>query len=313
MIEGSLSVVIPAFNAAATIGRAIESVVSGWPSQRPGLEIVVVDDGSADPDALLAATEHEPRIRLVHHGVNRGMCAARNTGIGESRGAVVTILDADDNLVDGWTVAFDALLSEWPEDCSVAFAACVTPTGEPTVAAPLHRGPMSFEDFVAERFAGEYLPLFRGSYVRERRYVDLGTRKSCGLLSYLRFLEDGPIWVSPLVLRVYDHGQQGSVTSGWARPERAAESVKCLEAVLQEYGPRYAAVDRRRLGGLWSRLAVYRRLAGVPGAWTAWAHGARSATPIEILGAFVMMVLGPGASRRLVRWGKRFRMVKRFG
>ncbi len=84
------SVVIPVYNKADTLPRAIDSVLT----QRAGeVEIVVVDDGSTDPiDAVLA---RYPGLTVVRQA-NGGVSAARNAGIRESTGEYLCFLDADD-------------------------------------------------------------------------------------------------------------------------------------------------------------------------------------------------------------------------
>jgi len=86
-----VSVVIPAYNAARFIRRAVDSALDQtWQSR----EIVVVNDGSTDDtDRVLA--EYGDSIRVIHKP-NGGLSSARNRGIRESRGDYVAFLDADD-------------------------------------------------------------------------------------------------------------------------------------------------------------------------------------------------------------------------
>lgn len=87
-----VSVVIPAYNAGLWIGEAIESVLN---QSFHRLELIVVDDGSNDDTLSIAKSFTDPRIRFLHQE-NRGLSAARNAGIRESRGEYVAFLDADD-------------------------------------------------------------------------------------------------------------------------------------------------------------------------------------------------------------------------
>ena len=89
-----VSVVIPAFDAEATIGAAISSAL--WQTYRD-LEVVVVDDGSRDATASIAEAFPEP-VRVVRQE-NAGVAAARNRGIAESRGELIAFCDADDVLL----------------------------------------------------------------------------------------------------------------------------------------------------------------------------------------------------------------------
>ena len=84
------SVVIPAFNSAATLVRAIESVrAQTWPAH----EILVVDDGSTDATAEVAAGCDG--VRLIRQK-NSGVSVARNAGAAAATGDWLAFLDADD-------------------------------------------------------------------------------------------------------------------------------------------------------------------------------------------------------------------------
>lgn len=88
------SVIIPAYNAEAFVGEAIESVlrqsVSDW-------ELIVVDDGSTDATAGVVDGFTDPRIHLIRQE-NAGVSVARNRGIAVAHGAYLAFLDADDRL-----------------------------------------------------------------------------------------------------------------------------------------------------------------------------------------------------------------------
>lgn len=95
-VNPSITVVIPAYNAAGTLARALESVLTQTCQAH---EIVVVDDGSADATAEVVAA-HASRstgtpIRYVRQA-NAGPSAARNRGVDEAGGDWIAFLDADD-------------------------------------------------------------------------------------------------------------------------------------------------------------------------------------------------------------------------
>ncbi len=90
----SVSVVIPCFNAAATLGATIASAMAQGGC---GSEIVVVDDGSTDASPAIARG-FGPNVRLFT-GPNRGVSAARNRAIAETAGEWLVFLDADDLLL----------------------------------------------------------------------------------------------------------------------------------------------------------------------------------------------------------------------
>lgn len=95
-MKPSLSLVIPAYNAAAYLDRCMDSIVA----QHAGnFEVVLVDDGSTDATGLLcdAWAARDGRIRVLHTE-NHGLSAARNIGFRETTGEYVLFVDADDEL-----------------------------------------------------------------------------------------------------------------------------------------------------------------------------------------------------------------------
>lgn len=87
----SVSVVMAAYNAEATIERALESVLN---QTLPPDEIIVVDDGSTDRTAE-KIRKYEPKVRYLFE-INAGPSEARNVGIRTARGEWIAFLDADD-------------------------------------------------------------------------------------------------------------------------------------------------------------------------------------------------------------------------
>lgn len=89
----SVSVVIPAYNAAEFLGRAIRSALDQ--TAKP-LEILVVDDCSTDDTVSVVRKMGSPIVRVISSPSNRGPGAARNLGIDEAQGDWIALLDADD-------------------------------------------------------------------------------------------------------------------------------------------------------------------------------------------------------------------------
>jgi len=88
-----VSVVIPTYNRAAQVVRAVSSVLEQTEEAR---EVLVVDDGSTD-GTVQALEGFQGRIRLLRHRRNRGVSAARNTGIRAGMAPLVAFLDSDDH------------------------------------------------------------------------------------------------------------------------------------------------------------------------------------------------------------------------
>jgi dolichyl-phosphate beta-glucosyltransferase len=90
-----LSVVIPAFNEAARLGPTLGEVTSYLEHRGLPFEVLVVDDGSTDGTAEVAASFADRRVRLVRLPANRGKGAALREGVHASRGRRVLLTDAD--------------------------------------------------------------------------------------------------------------------------------------------------------------------------------------------------------------------------
>lgn len=89
----TISVVIPAYNAAATIQEAIASARAQ--SLRP-IEIIVIDDASTDETLSRVAEVAGPDLIVIRNAQNAGGAVSRNRGIECARGDVIAFLDADD-------------------------------------------------------------------------------------------------------------------------------------------------------------------------------------------------------------------------
>jgi glycosyltransferase involved in cell wall biosynthesis len=91
----AVTVVMPAYNAAAVIADAIRSALC---QTLPHLEVIVVDDASADGtyDVACDIAAEDKRVRVLRQDQNRGPAACRNTAIAAATGSWIALLDADD-------------------------------------------------------------------------------------------------------------------------------------------------------------------------------------------------------------------------
>ena len=87
-----VSVVIPAYKAAHTIGRVLVSILD---QTYTNFEVLVIDDGSPDDMKAAVGSYDDERIRLIQKS-NGGVASARNLGIDEANGELIAFLDADD-------------------------------------------------------------------------------------------------------------------------------------------------------------------------------------------------------------------------
>ena len=90
------SIIIPTYNRAAFISKAIESVLS---QSYANWELIVIDDASTDNTFELLAHYTDPRIRVVKNEVNKERSVSRNIGIALAKGEYICFLDSDDYLL----------------------------------------------------------------------------------------------------------------------------------------------------------------------------------------------------------------------
>ena len=107
------SVVIPLYNKAPYVAKAIESVLA---QTFADYELVIVDDGSNDSSADIAIQAIEGRVNCkVLQQENAGVSVARNNGVAASNGDYLCFLDADDWWESAFLEEMDKLIGEFPD------------------------------------------------------------------------------------------------------------------------------------------------------------------------------------------------------
>tara|TARA_B100000424_G_C22944956_1_gene502886 strand:- start:2812 stop:4086 length:1275 start_codon:yes stop_codon:yes gene_type:complete len=115
-----LTVIMPAFNASDTISTALTSLIQ---QRGVNLEVIVIDDASTDNTGPIVEqfSRSDSRIRLLRQSYNLGAYAARNLGLREARGDLITVHDSDDwSHPDKLVCQVDALQEhpEWQACCT---------------------------------------------------------------------------------------------------------------------------------------------------------------------------------------------------
>lgn len=88
-----VSIVIPAYNEEAAIGRDLDTILQAMEASAYEYEVLVVDDGSTDRTAEIV--REREGVRLIQHPRNKGTGAARKTGVLEAKGDLVVMTDGD--------------------------------------------------------------------------------------------------------------------------------------------------------------------------------------------------------------------------
>lgn len=89
----TVSVILPTYNRAQSLGRAISSVLN---QTYHDFELIIVDDGSNDNTSEVVLSINDPRIIYIKHLSNQGAGKARNSGIKASHGMLIAFQDSDD-------------------------------------------------------------------------------------------------------------------------------------------------------------------------------------------------------------------------
>jgi glycosyltransferase involved in cell wall biosynthesis len=95
-VKMKVSIIIPLYNYAQYVGHCIDSCMRQ--DFKEDYEIIVVDDGSTDQSVLRVKEFMHEKVKLIQHKRNKGYSAAKNTGIIDSRGTYIVLIDADDML-----------------------------------------------------------------------------------------------------------------------------------------------------------------------------------------------------------------------
>jgi GT2 family glycosyltransferase len=124
-----VSVIVPLFNKAAFVRRALESIAR---QTYTDFELIVVDDGSSDDGPAIVESFPDSRLRLLRQA-NAGPGAARNAGVAVARGELIAFLDADDEWLPAYLARSVALLDAHPQAVAVTSAFMRTPPNISTV------------------------------------------------------------------------------------------------------------------------------------------------------------------------------------
>ena len=187
-----ISVVIPAYNYASTLSRAVRSVL---PELTERHELIVIDDGSTDhtPEVLGQLHQEFPGAFRSLRKANGGSASARNRGIEEGRGSYLVFLDADDAMAPGALRALEAHIQQNPQTRMVIGGSCsVWPDGRQREQLP-----SALPDSPRARLRGYLLDktigIANGASAMHRELF------SCGLYpEHFRNAEDIPVFSQAL-------------------------------------------------------------------------------------------------------------------
>lgn len=279
----AVSVVIPAWNAAWCVSRAIDSVLA---QGLRDVELIVVDDGSSDGTPQVLA-RYGNAIRVLRQP-NRGLAAARNAGIRAARAPLVAFLDADDWWLPGKLQQQVALMRAQPAlgFCSTA-ARVEDPAGR---LLNLWSAPRWSGSFLVHLFGETAAVAGSGSAVLARRAL---LEEVGGFDETLRSLEDTDLWMRLAARAAYaclDEPLVGILK----RPDSMSRNLETMRtATLRVLRKNRRLLPRELHGRYWRRC-----MAAIHGDYAKWRHrqGQRWRAATEVA---QLLALAPLAKGRL--------------
>jgi glycosyltransferase involved in cell wall biosynthesis len=260
-VEPDVSIIIPTYNRAGLVPRAIDSALG---QTFASLDVIVVDDGSTDGTSdALRRYDDEPRVRVVRLDRNRGVTAAKNVGLANvsSRATYVGFLDSDDTLVP---TAIETLVRAFDGDdtrYSQVFGWCVdSATGEFTGRMPYREGPVTYDDALSGRFSGEFWQLASRRLLGDRRFDERATGGESAV--WWPLLKQTAGWLVPDVVRIYDTSGGDRVSTVAYSRQAAWGRMWAWHATLARTAPDLRRRYPRAYGGALVELAKWAALAG---------------------------------------------------
>ncbi len=226
----TVSVIIPTYNRADLIGRAIQSVLN---QTYQDFEIIIIDDASTDNTEEVVNSFGDERLRYIRHKENSGESAApRNTGIKAAKGEYIALLDSDDEwLPEKLEKQINKFHSVAPDVGVVycGYASVLDKTGE-TLAEhmPNERGDV-FESAVdgSIRLGGD-TPLIRKECFQKVGMFDLEVLGSDDWDLHIRLAKEYKFdFVPEILVKYYVHSTQ---TSG-----RLEGEIQNLDIITRKY------------------------------------------------------------------------------
>lgn len=233
----AVSVIMPAYNVAAYLAAAIESVLE---QSFADLELLVVDDGATDESPRIADEyeRRDARVRVLHRP-NGGISAARNTALREARGAVFAILDGDDLWEPGFLASQLAVLDRRPDVDIVTGNAWFL--GGESSGRPARPWPDTRPDPDLATILSDETAVFIMSVFRRRVYETIG-----GFDEALRTNEDYDFWLRAAIAG-FRFTRNDRPLGRYRRriDSLSADDVKMVRGILRVYAKIRDLLDAR--------------------------------------------------------------------
>lgn len=256
-----ISFVTPTYNRASLVGRTIKSVLQLAESGRD-VEVVVIDDGSKDDFAgAVAPFQSSDRVKIVRFSENRGQNAARNAGFIAARGEIVSLIDSDDVVIEA---DYQKIIEAFADETilGVFTATKNMRTGQMMCALGASGKVFDYRGFLDGTYSGEYHMFLRKSMLPAQPFEEnLGIKRSCTLLTWLKLGQVGEFIILPIVTRLYDDTGDDRMGNIDNILSDAAEIDRCTSLVIERNDHLIKQASRQAYAGLIIQRSYYRLLA----------------------------------------------------
>jgi glycosyltransferase involved in cell wall biosynthesis len=291
-VPSLVSVIIPALNASATLGRALDSVAA---QTYPQWEAIVVDDGSDDDTVAFVERRGDPRCRVIRRATRGGPSRARNDGIAAAQGEFIAFLDADDEWLPEKLARQGAIFARDP---AVSLVTCdmrsIYEDGSEGLSIFARQSPVegetAWKTLLASSFVGTSSVMTRRALLDQIGGFDPTLAVGEDQDLFIRLAMRGKVAALPEKLAIY-HYRRASYSAAYAT-EQAAHVLRMVRRHLDAAGERLSPRERRSiLARRYGRLGRNLIAAGARGrgAWLILAAAMRGNLSRENLAALAML------------------------
>lgn len=170
--EPTVSVIVPTYNRADLLQRALDSVFA---QTYRNFELIVIDDASTDNTDALLHGYPDPRLRVLRQPSNRGVAASRNWGMREATGPLIAFLDSDDEWFPQKLAHQVARFAVLPESVGLIYCAVETVDSEGNLRTDLpapHSGYLQSRLLLNNFIVGGSCAMIRRSVLATAGYFD---------------------------------------------------------------------------------------------------------------------------------------------
>lgn len=251
------SVIIPTYNRANLVCRAINSVLSELSTDER--EIIVVDDGSNDETQGVL----EPLGGIIYHrsATNRGLSHARNKGIELAKGRWIVFLDSDNYLIKGCLAVLREMADKLDDSVGIIWAGNVDATGRQMVVHA-NTGVFSGDEIFRETFRGENFSVVRSALAKAHLFPTICRRHACEPIFWYKLASRTKLFVTNEVVGYYETVGDDRFCSLSVRLSRADDLAICYAGIIDQVGDDIVKVCAPVYWRLHAKLAFHRAVAG---------------------------------------------------